>query len=154
MTIKSQAILKVIAITQTHTSFLTWRRAPTLGQNEYLRNAPTVLVELHSGIPAATAHLEQQHLADQLERDLKTQDIPYLLVTSTSELSKYFRRPEDPIFVRYNNLYSDPSFIPLQKCTDLFSALRGEKIHHATLYLPRKLWSFQRHKWNQNPSAI
>jgi len=95
-----------------------------------------MLIEIHSGIPATrTAHLEQQQLLNQIEKDLNDRAVPYLRVTSTGELSKYFRRPEDPIFVHYNNLYSAPSFIPLQQCTDLFQKY-SEKRSITRLYIP------------------
>ncbi len=80
-----------------------------------------MLIEVHSGIPATkTAQMEQKKLLEELQTDLKTRNIAYLVSTSTSELSKYFRRPVDPIFVHYDNLYNTPNFIPLEQCTDLF----------------------------------
>jgi len=80
-----------------------------------------MLVELHSGIPATeTSRIEQERLLKKIQKDMDAQGIHYLQATSTGELSKYFRKPADPIFVRYDNHYSAPSFIPLQKCTDLF----------------------------------
>jgi len=60
--------------------------------------------------------------------------VHFLKVTSHSELSKYFRRPGDPIFVRYDNQYSEPSFIPLDRCTDLFLKY-GEKRTITRLYV-------------------
>jgi HD superfamily phosphohydrolase len=80
-----------------------------------------MLVELHSGIPATKmAHSEQDRLKTEIETDLKKQGIHFLEATSTGELSKYFRKPGDPIYVRYDNHYSTPSYIPLEQCTDLF----------------------------------
>lgn len=80
-----------------------------------------MLVELHSGIPATkTGMLEQQRLLARVERELAAQKIFSLTATSTGELSKYFRKPGDPIFVKYDNHYSTPSFIRLEQCTDLF----------------------------------
>jgi HD superfamily phosphohydrolase len=80
-----------------------------------------MLIELHSGIPATqTAKQNQRKLLSQIENELKKNKIHFLKITSTSELSKYFRRPGDPIFVRYDNHFSTPSFIPLEQCTDLF----------------------------------
>lgn len=94
-----------------------------------------MLIELHSGIPSTkTASVEQTRLATRLKRDLSTQKIDYLDATSTSELSKYHRRPGDPIFVRYDNHYNQPSFIPLASCTDLF-AKYGEKRSISRLYV-------------------
>lgn len=80
-----------------------------------------MLIEIHSGIPATkTAATEQERLLRKVEKDLKEQKIHYLMDTSTGELSKYFRKPGAPIFVRYDNHWSAPSYIPLQQCTDLF----------------------------------
>ncbi len=80
-----------------------------------------MLIELHSGIPATkTAATEQQRLLAKVEGDLTRQGIYFIRATSTGELSKYFRKPGDPIFVRYDNHYSAPAFIPLEQCTDLF----------------------------------
>lgn len=94
-----------------------------------------VLVELHSGIPATkTARLEQEKLLETIKADLDQQGIHYLVVTSTSELSKYFRRPGDAIYVRYDNHYSKPSFIPLEECTDLFQKY-AEKRSITRLYV-------------------
>lgn len=94
-----------------------------------------MLVELHSGIPATkTAHTEQRRLLARIERELKQQDIFYLNATATGELSKYFRKPGDPIFVRYDNHYSKTSFIPLEQCTDLFQRY-SEKREITRLYV-------------------
>jgi hypothetical protein len=79
--------------------------------------------------------LEQQRLLARVERELKQQGIPYLEATSTGELSKYFRKPGDPIFVRYDNHYSAPSTIPLEQCTDLFERY-SEKRTITRLYVP------------------
>jgi hypothetical protein len=88
-----------------------------------------MLVELHSGIPATkTAMQEQQQLLSKIQKDLKAQDIHFLIAESTGELSKYFRKPGDPIFVRYDNHYSTPSFIPLQQCTDLFQRYSEKRV--------------------------
>ncbi len=80
-----------------------------------------MLMELHSGIPATqTAAQEQERLLARVKKQLDDQKIHFIEATSTSELSKYFRKPVAPIFVRYDNHYSEPSAIPLDKCTDLF----------------------------------
>lgn len=80
-----------------------------------------MLVELHSGIPATkTAAVEQTRLMNRIQRELSAKGIVYLEKTSTGELSKYFRKPGAPIFVRYDNHYSAPSYIPVEQCTDLF----------------------------------
>ncbi len=80
-----------------------------------------VLIELHSGILASQpAHAEQTQLLRSIQENLSASQILSLKVTSTSEFSKYFRRPGNPIFVRYDDHYHPASFIPLQECTDLF----------------------------------
>jgi HD superfamily phosphohydrolase len=87
-----------------------------------------MLLELHSGIPATkTAAAEQERLLKKTERDLAARGIHYLRKTTTGELSKYFRKPGDPIFVRYDNHYSAPSFIPLEQCTDLFQRYSAKR---------------------------
>ena len=83
-----------------------------------------------------------------IELDLKQQTIPYLVVTSTSELSKYFRRPVDPIFMQYDNQYNAPSFIPLEQCTDLFQRY-GEKRSITRLYISPENYARYRHLENQ-----
>ncbi|MEK6578903.1 MAG: hypothetical protein AABZ55_06725, partial [Bdellovibrionota bacterium] len=94
-----------------------------------------MLVELHSGIPATkTASTEKLRLMTRIEKELKADEMPYLKATSTGELSKYFRKPGDPIFVRYDNHYSEPGFIPLEQCTDLFEKYR-EKREITRLYV-------------------
>ncbi|MCM2278241.1 MAG: HD domain-containing protein [Oligoflexia bacterium] len=94
-----------------------------------------MLVELHSGIPATrTALTEQKRLLAKLQKELAAQQIHYLLATSTGELSKYFRKPGDPIYVRYDNHYSKPGTIPLEQCTDLFLRY-GEKREITRLYV-------------------
>jgi HD superfamily phosphohydrolase len=111
-----------------------------------------VLIELHSGIPATkTAKQEQEHLLSQIESDLKKQNLHSLMVTSTGELSKYFRKPVDPIFVRYDNHYSAPSFIPLEQCTDLFQKY-GEKRSITRVYIAPESFSLLEHnEINGNP---
>ncbi len=85
------------------------------------KNPYRMLIELHSGIPASNQNAAQEKkLLTQIAEDLRTRKIHFLQVTSTSELSKYFLRPEDPIFVRYDNLYQPARYIPLEECTDLF----------------------------------
>ncbi|MGE0616954.1 MAG: HD domain-containing protein [Bacteriovoracia bacterium] len=87
-----------------------------------------LLLELHSGIPATeVATREQQKLLEKTRRELKEKEIHFISPTSTGELSKYFRKPGDPIYVRYDNLYSAPSFIPLAKCTDLFQRYQEKR---------------------------
>src|SRR5262249_45058459 len=82
-----------------------------------------------------TAATEQGRLLARVQKDLSAQGIHYLERTSTGELSKYFRKPGDPIFVRYDNHYNKPDFIPLEQCTDLFQRY-SEKRSITRLYVP------------------
>lgn len=94
-----------------------------------------MLVELHTGIPAGkTAAAAQGKLLEEIQKNLEKNSFDYLPVTSTSELSKYFGKPGDPIYVRYDNHYSAPSFIPLERCTDLFQRY-AEKRSITRLYV-------------------
>jgi HD superfamily phosphohydrolase len=87
-----------------------------------------ILIEHHSGIPASpAAQHEQEALLNSLRQDLQTKNRHSLEVTSTSELSKYFRRPAIPIFVRYDDHYYQPRFIPLEECTDLFQRYQEKR---------------------------
>jgi uncharacterized protein len=105
-----------------------------------------MLMELHSGIPnTATAVLEQKRLLARTEKDLASQKIHYLVGTSTGELSKYFRKPGDPIFVRYDNHYSAPSNIPIEQCTDLFQKY-SEKRSITRLYVSQESYAKCRHQ--------
>jgi hypothetical protein len=103
-----------------------------------------MLVELHSGIPTGRSAAEQQRqLLERLEAELAQRQVDYLKATSSSELSKYFAgsspKSGDPLFVRYDNFCSDPQYIPLEKCTDLFEKY-GEKRSITRLYVaPEKL---------------
>lgn len=110
-----------------------------------------MLMELHSGIPATkVATQEQQRLLTRTQKELEAQDIHYLIGTSTGELSKYFRKPGDPIFVRYDNHYSAPSFIPLEQCTDLFEKY-SEKRSITRLYVSPEKYPYCRHKGRGSP---
>ena len=94
-----------------------------------------MLIELHSGIPAGkTAKEQQEKVLNQLKKELAEKETYFLEGKSTGELSKYFRKPGDPIFVRYDNHYSEASFIPLEKCTDLFERY-SEKRSLTRLYV-------------------
>ncbi len=103
-----------------------------------------MLLELHSGIPTSkTAALEQEKLLKEVVAELEGKNIDRVIAQSTGELSKYFRKPgelaslsrrEPQIFVRYDNLYSSPGFIPLEQCTDLFKKY-GEKRSITRLYV-------------------
>jgi len=94
-----------------------------------------MLIELHSGIPAGKAARDQQEkiLAD-VKAKLAERKIHFIEANVTGELSKYFRKPSDPIFIRYDNHFSDPSYIPLEKCTDLFERY-AEKRSITRLYV-------------------
>ena len=109
----------------------------------------SMLVELHSGIPATpTARSQQKHLLQQIEKNLKNQGIHFLKVTSTSELSKYSQNPQkskDPIFVKYDDHYHAPSFIPLEQCTDLFQKY-SEKRFLTRLYVSPEDYTQCRHQ--------
>lgn len=110
-----------------------------------------MLVELHSGIPATvTAAQEQERLLARIQKDLDSQGIHHLTKASTSELSKYFRKPADPIFVRYDNHYSAASFIPIEKCTDLFNRY-SEKRTITRLYVSPEDYPKCRHQGRGSP---
>jgi hypothetical protein len=110
-----------------------------------------MLIELHSGIPATkTAALEQQRLLARTQKELQQQGIPYLICESEGELSKYFRKPVDPIFVRYDNHYSAPSLIPLEQCTDLFEKY-SENRKITRLYISPENFANYRNKGRDTP---
>ena len=81
-----------------------------------------MVLETHSGIPSTeNAREQQEKLFKKVSDELTSKKIEYISIKSTGELSKYFGKFDYPIFVKYDNLYSKPSFIPLQKCTPLFT---------------------------------
>lgn len=81
-----------------------------------------MLVETHSGIPSTEIAKEQQErIFKKACKELDSKGIDYISSTSTGILSKYFGKSDFPIFVNYDNLYSAASFIPIQKCTNLFT---------------------------------
>jgi HD superfamily phosphohydrolase len=81
-----------------------------------------MLIETHSGIPSTENAREQQaKVLKKVQDSLKTKEVHAITATSTGELSKYFGKSDFPIYVRYDNLYSAASFIPLVKCTNLFT---------------------------------
>jgi len=99
------------------------------------KNPYRMLIELHSGIPVSVRNGSQEKkLLSRIVEDLRTRKIHSLQVTSTSELSKYFLRPGDPIYVRYDNLYHPPTYFPLGECTDLFQKY-GEKRTISRIYV-------------------
>lgn len=80
-----------------------------------------MLIELHSGIPSTkTAFLEHHREISRITRDLKHKNIQFILKTSTSEITKYYKKRSYPIFIKYDDQYHAPSFIRLEQCTDLF----------------------------------
>lgn len=99
-----------------------------------------VLVELHSGIPSTkTAKVEQDRLLKKIEDRLKSKKVHYLMATSTGEVSKYYRKAGHPIFVRYDNRYTAPQFIPLEQCTDLFQKY-SEKRKMTRIYVSPEVY--------------
>jgi HD superfamily phosphohydrolase len=110
-----------------------------------------MLVEIHSGIPSTKmAAQEQERLLKRIQADLKKQDIHFLLSTSTGELSKYFRKPGDPLFVHYDNHYNAQSFIPLEQCTDLFERYK-EKRSLTRLYVSPESYPLCRNQGREHP---
>lgn len=114
-----------------------------------------MLIELHSGVPATkTATEEQRRLLARIEKDLASQGIPFITATTTSELSKYFRKAasgaSDPLFVRYDNHYSKPGFIPIEQCTDLFERY-AEKRSITRLYVSPENYPLCRHQGRGSP---
>ena len=81
-----------------------------------------MFVEVHSGMPStANAREQQERLFKKARQELESKEIDFIENTSTGILSKYFGKSDFPIFVKYDNLYSDPSYILVQKCTSLFT---------------------------------
>jgi HD superfamily phosphohydrolase len=81
-----------------------------------------MVLETHDGIPTdPKARAQQEELFARTCADLDAKDVMYIATKSTGTLSKYFGKIDLPIFVRYDNLLSEPSFVPLQKCTTLFT---------------------------------
>ena len=81
-----------------------------------------MLLETHSGIPSGEkARAQQEQLFNKTCDELDSRKVPYISTKSTGILSKYFGLSESPIFVRYDNLLSEPSFIQVEKCTTLFT---------------------------------
>lgn len=110
-----------------------------------------MLIELHSGIPATKmAVREQEILLKSTQESLRQQGIHTLVGTSTGELSKYFRKPGDPIFVRYDNHFSAPECILLEQCTDLFEKY-AEKRSITRLYVSPENYPRCRHLGRGSP---
>jgi HD superfamily phosphohydrolase len=88
----------------------------------YHKNPYKMLAEFHTGIPVGEkAALEQKAILDKVTTDLKASGVDYIVKTTTSEFSKYFKQDDKmPIFVGYDNKVSPVKYIPLEECTDLF----------------------------------
>ena len=101
----------------TDTTFLNTLK-PNPWTNRILEQRPLPLIyELHSGVPCAGKAKEAQKVAFE-SRLADAQKGPHLLVTSTSELSKYFQKTQhEPLFVALDR----DIFVPLTDCTDLFA---------------------------------
>ncbi len=100
-----------------------------------------MLVELHSGIPAGKAAAEKQEkLLAEVKAKLAAKKIHFIEASVSGELSKYFRKPGDSIYIRYDNHFSDPSYIPLEKCTDLFEKY-SEKRSITRLYVAPEVYA-------------
>ncbi len=81
-----------------------------------------MLLETHSGIPSnESSKLQQERLFQETIQELNSKNISIISTTSTGILSKYFGMSDYPIFVIYDNLYSEVSVIPIEKCTTLFT---------------------------------
>jgi uncharacterized protein len=87
-----------------------------------------LLIEMHSAIPPTrSGSLEQRKVLAEIEAELKQRGIFTLSATSKGQLSKYYAQPTDPIFVKYDNGFHKPQFIPLEQCTDLFEKYRDTR---------------------------
>jgi uncharacterized protein len=94
-----------------------------------------LLMEIHSGMPASTEAFEKQkRIFSELEQNLTKENISHIKAMTTGELSKYFQRPGHPIFVLYDNQFSEAEFILLGDCTDLFKKY-SEKRSITRLYV-------------------
>lgn len=93
------------------------------------RNPYRVLLELHSGIPTSPDALKAQtELLKKVKGSIKESGIHLIETNSTGEISKYFQTDADPIYVRYDNRFSRPDFIPLPECTDLYQRYREKRV--------------------------
>jgi HD superfamily phosphohydrolase len=104
----------------------------------------SVLIELHSGIPATPSAFERQtQQLQQIEENLTHQKIDYIKATSSSELSKYARKSihakAHPIFICYNNHYDAPSYLHLEACTDLFQRYNEKRLITRLYVAPESL---------------
>jgi len=87
-----------------------------------------LLCETQSGIPAQTeAQAESMANFQKIILQLKNKSIPFIETSTKGELSKY-RPDQGPIiYVRYDDLFSQPQFIPLRECTDLFKRYQEQR---------------------------
>lgn len=115
----------------------------TSSKNEWAKrisekNPYPLFLQLHSSIPLTRqGGAENQRFIQSLTKGLKAQNIEYILATNTSELSKYFSKPAEPIFVHYDNRLHRPLFIPLQQCTNLFQSYSAKR-SMIRLYVPEE----------------
>ena len=99
-----------------------------------------MLVELHTGIPNTPNSAEEQlNLRTKIKERLAGAGIHYLESSSTGELSKYFRKPGDPIFVRYDNQFLKPQVYRLEECTDVFTRYQDRRIISRLYVAPEQL---------------
>jgi hypothetical protein len=99
-----------------------------------------VLVELHTGIPNTPNSAQNQTaLLAKIKSRLNESGIHYLESTSTGELSKYFRKPGLPIFVRYDNQFSKPEIFRLEECTDVFTRYQDKRMISRLYVAPESL---------------
>jgi len=104
------------------------------------KNPFQLLIEIHSGIPAAEFAEEQQlEFLGKLKKKLTAEDIEFIESKSLGELSKYFRKPGDPLFVIYDNGLTPIQAIPLQECTNLFSRYEEKRRIHRVYVAPEKI---------------
>jgi HD superfamily phosphohydrolase len=93
------------------------------------KNPYRMLVEFHSGIPYGEQYQEEQKA--QLQKiidDLENKGKSYIVKTTNSEFSKYFRRKDHhPLFVKYDINIGIPRFIPIHECTDLFDRYENSR---------------------------
>ena len=100
------------------------------------RNPYVVLIELPSGL---TDSSPDHDLFSSVETKLKSNGIHYLKETSTSELSKYINvGNKKSIYVRYDNYYTDPKFIPITQYTDLFDRYKKRR-SVSRIYIDEKM---------------
>lgn len=87
-----------------------------------------MLVELHSGVAAASEPETNLEMITRLKADLDRRKVDAIVTHSTGELSKYFRKPGHPIFVHMDNLYLPAKTLRLEECTDLFTRYSEKRV--------------------------